>query len=70
MCAHLDTIHLEKEKGAADAEFYRLKMQAEANKLLLTKEFLEMKRVETLANNTKIYYGPDLPKIVMQHVPL
>lgn len=62
----LDTIHLEKEKSAADAEFYRIKLQAESNKLLLTKEFLEMKRIESLGNNTKLYYGPDLPKIFMQ----
>lgn len=46
-------------------------MQAESHKLLLTKEFLEMKRIESLGNNTKLYYGPDLPKIFMQqYVPL
>ncbi|CAI6361957.1 unnamed protein product [Macrosiphum euphorbiae] len=61
-----DTIHLDKEKSAADAEFYRIKMQADSNKLLLTKEYLEMKRIESLGNNTKLYYGPDLPKIFMQ----
>jgi len=67
----LDTIHLDKEKSAADAEFYRIKMQADSNKLLLTKEYLEMKRIESLGNNTKLYYGPDLPKIFMQqNIPL
>lgn len=46
-------------------------MQADANKLLLTNEFLEMKRLEVLGNNTKIYFGPDLPKIFLQqHMPL
>jgi hypothetical protein len=46
-------------------------MQADSNKLLLTKEFLELKRIESLGNNTKLYYGPDLPKIFMQqYVPL
>lgn len=45
-------------------------MQADSNKLLLTKEFLEMKRIESLGNNTKFYYGPDLPNIFMpQHIP-
>lgn len=41
-------------------------MQSESNKLLLTKEYLEMKRIESLGNNTKLYYGSDLPKIFMQ----
>lgn len=46
-------------------------MHAEANKLLMTKEYIEMKRIESLGNNTKLYYGPDLPKIFMQqNVPL
>ncbi|XP_050523993.1 erlin-1-like [Daktulosphaira vitifoliae] len=65
-----DSIHLEKEKSSADAEFYRKKKEAEANQLLLTKEFLEMKRIESLGNNTKLYYGPNLPKIFLEnHVP-
>lgn len=46
-------------------------MQADSYQLLLTKEYLEMKRIESLGNNTKVYYGPDLPKIFMQqHMPL
>lgn len=62
---------MDKEKSAADAEFYRIKMQADSNKLLLTREYLEMKRIESLGNNTKLYYGPDLPKIFMhQNIPL
>lgn len=70
-CVHVDTMHLDKEKSAADAEFYRIKMHAEANKLLMTKEYIEIKRIESLGNNTKLYYGPDLPKIFMQqYVPL
>lgn len=69
-CVRLDTIHVDKEKNAADAEFYRIKMQADSNKLLLTKEYLELKRIEALGNNTKFYYGPDIPKIFMQqYVP-
>ena len=39
-----DAIHLAKEKSKTDAEYYKVAKQAEANKLLLTKEFLEMKR--------------------------
>merc|ERR1712098_1027775 len=36
-----DEVHLAKEKSKTDAEFYKIQKQAEANKLLLNKEFLE-----------------------------
>lgn len=45
-------------------------MQADSYKLLLTKEYLEMKRIESLGNNTKLYYGTDLPKIFIQQMTL
>lgn len=31
--------------------------EAEANKLKLTPEFLELKFIEAIANNTKIFFG-------------
>lgn len=46
-------IHLAREKSHADAEFYRLKQQAEANKLLHTPEYMELKKYEMLAKNNK-----------------
>ena len=45
----------------ADVEFYSVEKQAEANRLLLTKEYLELKRYEALFDNTKVYFGPDIP---------
>ncbi|XP_050424270.1 erlin-2-like [Adelges cooleyi] len=63
-----DMIHFEKEKSAADAEFYKKKKEAEANQLLFTNAFMEIKRIESLGNNTKFYYGPDIPKIFLQNV--
>ncbi len=56
-----DEIHLAKEKSRTDAEFYRVERQAEANRLLLTQEFLELKRIEAMASNQKVYFGPDIP---------
>merc|ERR1712062_601692 len=56
-----DSIHLAREKAKSDAEFYRIQKQAEANKLLLTPEYIEMKRIESLSNNQKVYFGPDIP---------
>merc|ERR1719222_884175 len=38
-----DDIHLTKEKSRADAEFYKIQKQAESNRLLLTKEYLDVK---------------------------
>merc|ERR1719412_1670210 len=63
-----DTIHLAREKSKSDAEHYRLQKVSEANKLLYTPEFIEIKRIESLANNQKVYFGPDIPTMfVNQH---
>merc|ERR1711864_55424 len=56
-----DEMHLAKEKSRTDDEFYKLHKQAEANQLLLTSEFLESKRIEAMATNNKVYFGPDIP---------
>ncbi|XP_040572055.1 erlin-1 [Lepeophtheirus salmonis] len=62
--AHIqDSMHLAKEKFKADAEFYKIHKEAESNKLLLTKEFLELKRYEAISNNQKMYFGPDVPNM-------
>ena len=58
-----DEIHSAKQKSKADADFYKAKQEAAANSLLLTKEYLELKKYETLANNNKIYFGESIPKM-------
>merc|ERR1719186_1043825 len=58
-----DSVHLAKEKSKTDAEFYKIQKQAEANKLLLSKEYLELKKVEAMATNNKVYFGPDIPNM-------
>ncbi|XP_011868634.1 PREDICTED: erlin-1-like [Vollenhovia emeryi] len=63
MAAIEDEMHLARQKSRSDAEFYQMKMQAEANKILLSNEFLELKKYEALAHNTKIYYGQDIPRM-------
>lgn len=52
-----------RQKSKADADFYQTKQMAAANSLLLTKEYLEMKKYEALANNNKIYYGESIPQM-------
>jgi len=58
-----DEIHLAKEKSKTDAEFYKIAKQAEAYSRLLTPSYLDLKRMEALTQNTKIYFGSDLPKM-------
>jgi hypothetical protein len=52
---------LATQKSHSDADFYQTQKQAEANSLLLTKEYLEMKKYEAIAKNNKIYYGTEIP---------
>merc|ERR1719512_140913 len=58
-----DEVHLAKEKSRADAEFYKIQKQAEANRLLLTKEYLDLKKIEAMSVNNKVYFGPDIPNM-------
>ncbi|XP_076263570.1 erlin-1-like [Rhynchophorus ferrugineus] len=57
-----DEMHLAREKAQADAEFYKIKQQAEVNKVLFTKEYIELKKYESLSKNTKVYFGKDIPQ--------
>lgn len=56
-----DESHLARERARADAEFYKKQKEAEGNRLLLTPEYLELKKVEAIAANNKIYYGSSIP---------
>merc|ERR1719341_1618991 len=60
-----DDIHLTKEKSRTDAEFYKVEKQAEANSRLLTPSYLELRRVEAIAANNKIYFGADIPNMFL-----
>lgn len=63
MAAIEDEMHLAREKSRSDADYYQMAKQAEANKLLLTKEYLELEKYKALSQNTKVFYGPDIPKM-------
>ncbi|XP_073136054.1 uncharacterized protein [Henckelia pumila] len=60
-----NAIYLAREKSLADANFYRTTKEAEANKLMLTPQFLELKFIEAIANNSKIYFGNKVPNMVL-----
>ena len=53
-------------KIAADAQAYERKTQAHANKELLTPEFLEYQHILHVVANADAFYGPELPRFVMQ----
>nr|TKS02958.1 hypothetical protein D5086_0000157490 [Populus alba] len=52
------------EKSLADAAFYRVMKEAEANKLKLTPQFLELKFIEAIADNTKNFFGDKVLNMV------
>lgn len=56
-------MYLAREKSLADADFYRVTKEAEANKLKLTPQFLELRFIEAIANNTKIFFGEKVPNM-------
>ncbi|PKU72077.1 erlin-2-B isoform X1 [Dendrobium catenatum] len=58
-------MYIAREKSQADANFYRVMKEAEANKLKLTPEFLELKFIEAIANNSKIFFGEKVPNMVL-----
>ncbi|CAO2828369.1 unnamed protein product [Amaranthus hypochondriacus] len=53
-----------REKCSADAYHYRLIREAEANILKLTPQYLELRFIEAISNNTKIYFGDKIPNMI------
>lgn len=58
-----DEMHLARERSHSDADYYQMEKQAEANKLLLTREYLELEKYKSLSQNAKVYYGQEIPKM-------
>lgn len=60
-----DTTHIAHEKALADAEYYKVVKSAEAMQKQLTTEFLMHEWVKSIANNTKIYFGPSVNSMML-----
>eukprot|EP00080_Pristionchus_pacificus_P010769 PDM70789.1 erl-1 [Pristionchus pacificus] len=60
-----DEAHLARQRAHADAQLYNAQREAEANRLLLTPEYLELKRIDAIGSNNKIYYGNEIPNIFL-----
>lgn len=60
-----NAMYLAREKSLADAAYYSTMREAEANKLKLTPQFLELKFIEAITNNSKIFFGNKVPNMVL-----
>ncbi|KAM4607552.1 erlin-1 [Polymixia lowei] len=58
-----DAAFLAREKARADAEFYSAAKTAEANRLKLTPQYLELMKYQAIATNSKIYFGQEIPNM-------
>ncbi|KNA24307.1 hypothetical protein SOVF_016670 [Spinacia oleracea] len=57
-------MNVAREKSMADSYYYRLIKEAEANTMKLTPQYLELRFIEAIANDTKIYFGDKIPNMV------
>ncbi|CAH3154620.1 unnamed protein product, partial [Porites lobata] len=60
-----DGAHLARMKSRADAEYYTAVKLAEANKLKLTPEYLQLMKFNAVTSNLKIFFGPNIPSVFM-----
>lgn len=61
-----DSAYLAREKARADADFYTAERFAEANKVKLTPVYLELMKYQSIAANSKIYFGQDIPNMFIE----
>eukprot|EP01147_Barroeca_monosierra_P007989 gene7989-714_t len=59
-------MYLDKQRAEADATYYAAKKNAEANQLQLTEQFLELQKYKAISQNTKIYFGSDIPSMFVE----
>ncbi|XP_048043000.1 erlin-2 isoform X1 [Megalobrama amblycephala] len=64
-----DSAFLARQKTKADADFYTAQRAAEANKLKLTPEYLQLMKFKAIAANSKIYFGSEIPNMFMESGP-
>ncbi|KAG7272547.1 hypothetical protein CRUP_004722, partial [Coryphaenoides rupestris] len=61
-----DAAFVAREKARADAEYYTAAKFAEANRLKLTPEYIELMKYQSIATNSKIYFGQDIPNMFVE----
>ncbi|CDW91496.1 spfh band 7 phb domain-containing membrane-associated protein [Stylonychia lemnae] len=63
-----NSIYLEKERSKADAHYYKISRMIEAEQKQLSTEYLKKLAIESFSNNTKIYFGPSIPQLLVENV--
>jgi len=61
-------MYLEREKAKADADFYKISKEIEANQMKLTPEYLQKLQIESVTQNTKYYFGESIPKFFTENM--
>lgn len=65
-----DSAYLARERARADADYYTAEKFAEANRLKLTPQYLELIKYQAISANNKIYFGSDIPGMFMDSTSL
>lgn len=63
-----NSIFLEKEKAKADASHYSLMKTIEAEQTQLTQQYLQKLAIESLTQNTKLYFGESIPSFILENI--
>merc|ERR1719240_1342349 len=61
-----DQAHIAHERAVSDANFYASSKEAEANRARLTPEYLKYTEILAMANNSKIFFGEDIPSVFVE----
>lgn len=68
----IDTIenemYIERERAKADATFYKMTKEIDAQLTQLTPEYLKKLAIESISSNTKLYFGPSIPAFIMENI--
>ncbi|XP_027024776.1 erlin-2 [Tachysurus fulvidraco] len=60
-----DGAFVARQRAKADAQFYTAQRVAEANKMKLTPEYLQVMKYKAIAANSKIYFGSEIPRMFL-----
>ncbi|KAK2845334.1 hypothetical protein Q7C36_010188 [Tachysurus vachellii] len=60
-----DGAFVARQRAKADAQFYTAQRAAEANKMKLTPEYLQVMKYKAIAANSKIYFGSEIPRMFL-----
>jgi len=63
-----NSIFIEKEKSKADANHYSLMKTIEAEQTQLTQQYLQKLAIQSLTQNTKLYFGESIPSFITENI--